>query len=98
MSQDDVKAAAAKLTPAQAVRCIQLLYFQADGCDFAGSRRWQDPDCGKDNGKGYDCPACAARKLLHELGLKTHDETVREQQEERARHEPPKKVKRGRRL
>lgn len=97
MSQADIEAAAKRLTPAQAVRCIHLLRSQADGCGFAGSRRWESDDCAKDNGRGFDCNACAARKLLKELGLKTLDDEARERSEERARHEPPRKVKTGKR-
>jgi hypothetical protein len=85
MNQDNVLAAAKRITPEQTVRAIQLLYFQADGCSFINSREFKIDDCAKENGRGYDCSSCAATKLLHELGLKTQDELLREEQEERER-------------
>lgn len=85
MSQDDVLAAAKRITPEQAVRAIQLLYFQADGCSFVSSRAFKIDDCAKENGRGFDCSSCAATKLLHELGLKTSQEEENERHQERER-------------
>ena len=92
------KAAAEKLTSEQKLKVIHLLYGLADGCSFAMSRPWRDPDCAKDNGHGYDCDHCAAVKILHELGLTTPMDDEKARYEERKRHEPPRKVKRGNRL
>lgn len=100
---EEFKEAATKITEEQKPRIISLLYSLAgNGCSFASGRLWKDDDCGKDNGRGYDCNSCAAGKLLKELGLTTPQEDERaryeERKQQRLHHEISKKVKRGNRL
>ena len=69
--QDKVKEAAAKLTPEQAVRALNLLSFLDDGCNFLMSWKNDGPGrCRDRTGKDFDCANCMARDLLKELGLK----------------------------
>ena len=83
------------LTPEQTVKALRIVYSFAEGCSFAGDRRWEYEECGKDQHRGYSCSDCQAEELIHELGFKTMNDEAREREEERKRYEPPKKKKRG---
>lgn len=58
------------LTPEQQERAVRILQFVAtnDGCSFLVARGFRGGTCAEENGKGFDCPSCAARALLKEVG------------------------------
>ena len=98
-AQTEVIEAAKKVTHEQVVGMINLLHYMADGCSFINSREFKGGTCAQENGRGYDCPSCAAGKVLKELGLKTlqEEESERHAERELLRALTPKGKKKRRR-
>lgn len=56
------------MTKDQENRAIYILRsIEDDGCSFHMSRKFAGGECRDENGRGFDCTPCAARKLLKEL-------------------------------
>lgn len=55
------------LTKDEQKEAVRLICYLVDGCSFVSSRAFKGGSCAQENGRGFDCPSCAAKTFLYRV-------------------------------